>query len=147
VAHRGEGTGTVLHLPRSYKSLSPTGDSGDASWLAVYGDDTIRVHLGAWDRAPRSPMAEAKGTPADWAGHERSPGRYTPTSFHGQEAVLSDVTYDPDSGPTRVMRLTIRTDDDRMYQLRVDMPKGTADERKGTALFKEARGRLEIAGD
>ncbi|MGW0336005.1 protein kinase domain-containing protein [Streptomyces sp. NPDC003011] len=147
VAHRGQGAGTVLHLPRSYRPLAPTGEPGDTSRFAVYGDGVIRVYLGVWDSAPRSPMAEAKETPVAWEGHERSPGRYTPTSFHGQEAVLSDVTYDPDGRPTRVMRLTVRTDDDRVYQLRVDMPKGTADEKKGTALFREARDRLEIPGD
>jgi hypothetical protein len=39
----------------------------------------------------------------------------------------------------------IRTDDGRMYELRVDMPKGTPAEKKGTALFKGARDRLVIA--
>jgi len=34
-----------------------------------------------------------------------------------------------------------------MYQLRVDMPKGTPDEAKGTALFEQARARLEIGNN
>jgi len=38
----------------------------------------------------------------------------------------------------------IRTDDGRMYELRVDMPKGTPAEKKGTTLFKGARDRLVI---
>lgn len=42
------------------------------------------------------------------------------------------------------MALIIRTADGRMYELRVDMPKGTPDEKKGTALFKGARARLTL---
>ncbi|WP_407696841.1 hypothetical protein [Streptomyces dysideae] len=45
------------------------------------------------------------------------------------------------------MQLMILTDDSRLYELRVDMPKGTADEKKGTAVFKGARDRLEIGSD
>jgi hypothetical protein len=120
------------------------GEADDTPQLAVYSDKAVSVYLTEWDRASRSAMAEAKDTPVAWEGHESLPGQYTPTSFHGDEAVLSDVTYDPDGRPTRVMRLIIRTDDGRMYQLRVDMPKGTPDEKRGTALFKGARDRLEI---
>ncbi|MFE9920258.1 hypothetical protein ACFYQA_01385 [Streptomyces sp. NPDC005774] len=43
------------------------------------------------------------------------------------------------------MRLMILTDD-RMYELRVDMPKGTPGER-GATVFKGARDRLEIEAD
>lgn len=42
------------------------------------------------------------------------------------------------------MRVVIRTDDDRMYELRVDMPKGTPEEKEGTSVFKGARDRLGI---
>jgi hypothetical protein len=42
------------------------------------------------------------------------------------------------------MQLLIRTAGGRLYELRVDMPKGTPDEKKGTALFKGARDRLVI---
>ncbi|MFE9684923.1 hypothetical protein [Streptomyces sp. NPDC006285] len=38
----------------------------------------------------------------------------------------------------------ILTDDSRMYELRVDMPKGTPDEKRGTAVFEGGRERLEI---
>ncbi|MFF4837160.1 hypothetical protein [Streptomyces sp. NPDC001315] len=65
----------------------------------------------------------------------------------GYEAALVDTAYGFQATPTRVMELMILTDDDRMYELRVDMPKGTADEKKGTAVFKGARDRLEIGID
>jgi hypothetical protein len=42
------------------------------------------------------------------------------------------------------MQVEILTDDGRLYELRVDMPKGTADEKRGTDVFKGARDRLEI---
>ncbi|HEV3363303.1 MAG TPA: serine/threonine protein kinase, partial [Acidimicrobiia bacterium] len=66
------------------------------------------------------------------------------TSVQGHEAALADTTYHLGEDTRRVMRVMIRTDDDRMYELRVDMPKGTPTEKKGTAVFKGARDRLEI---
>ena len=60
------------------------------------------------------------------------------------EAVLADTAYSLDTSPTRVMELFVLTDDSRMYELRVDMPKGTAEEKQGTAVFKAARDRLRI---
>ncbi len=60
--------------------------------------------------------------------------------------MLADTVQGGSGGPTRVMALIIRTADGRMYELRVDMPKGTPDEKRGTALFKGARDRLTLAG-
>ncbi|MFI6930023.1 protein kinase [Streptomyces sp. NPDC050287] len=148
VVHREDGMGAVLHLPRGYRPLSSVGEAGDSTRLAVYSDEVISVYLSEWEKAPRSPMTEARQTPIGWEGHESLPGQYTRTSFHGDEAALADVTYDPDGRPpTRVMQLIIRTDDDRLYRLRVDMPKRTPDEKRGTALFKGARSRLKIGTD
>lgn len=148
VVHREDGMGAALRLPRAYRPLDSVGERGDATRLAVYSDEVISVYLSEWEKAPRSPMAEAGRTPIAWQGHESLPGQYTRTSFHGDEAALADVTYDPDGRPpTRVMQLIVRTDDDRLYQLRVDMPKGTPDEKRGTALFKGARARLKIGTD
>ncbi len=148
VVHREDGMDAALRLPRAYRPLDSVGERGDATRLAVYSDEVISVYLSEWEKAPRSPMAEAGRTPIAWEGHESLPGQYTRTSFHGDEAALADVTYDPDgSPPTRVMQLIVRTDDDRLYQLRVDMPKGTPDEKRGTALFKGARARLKIGTD
>jgi eukaryotic-like serine/threonine-protein kinase len=42
------------------------------------------------------------------------------------------------------MELFVRTADARLHEPRVDMPKGTPDEKQGTAVFREARDRLEI---
>ncbi|PAZ11826.1 serine/threonine protein kinase [Streptomyces sp. SA15] len=148
VAHREQGMSAVLQLPPQYKEMYQVGEADDDTRLAVYGDgDAIEVHLAEWDKAPGSPLGEAKDTAMGREGQERSPGQYTPTTFHGHEAALSDVTYDPHGTPTRVMRLIVRTDDSRMYELRVDMPKGTPDEKKGTAVFKAARDRLEIGNN
>lgn len=146
VAHREQGMSAVLNLPSRYLLLYEIGEAGDDHVMSVYSDNrTLSVQFTEWDKAPASPMAAAKETAVGMEGHERTGGQYTATTFHGQEAVLSDVTYDPHGDdPVRVMRLVVRTDDDRMYQLDVHMPKGTPDEKKGTALFKGARDRLEI---
>jgi hypothetical protein len=69
---------------------------------------------------------------------------YTRTSVQGYEAVIADTTYGLDRTSKPVMQLFIRTDDDRLYELRVDMPKGTPEEKEGTAVFKGARDRLRI---
>ncbi|WP_328749777.1 serine/threonine protein kinase [Streptomyces sp. NBC_00285] len=146
VAHREENADAVLYLPRQYHWMYLTGEAADSVRQNIYGggDSGIRIRLTEFDKAPGSPLDEARDAALGWEGHQRTTGQYTPTSFHGAQAALSDVTYDPRDRPTRVMQLIVRTDDDRMYQLRVDMPKGTPEEKKGTALFKGARDRLEI---
>ncbi|MEU6141274.1 protein kinase [Streptomyces sp. NPDC047081] len=146
-ARREPGMDAVLYLPKQYRWLYQVGEAGDPSRLSVYShgtDSVIGVLFTEWTKAPAAPMAEAKQTPIGMEGHERSAGQYTATTFHGDQAALSDVTYDPDDKPVRVLRLVVRTADDRMYQLQVQMPKGTPDEKKGTALFKGARDRLVI---
>ncbi|WP_338896492.1 hypothetical protein WBG99_13045 [Streptomyces sp. TG1A-60] len=74
----------------------------------------------------------------------RSTADSTTTSFRDDEAVLADTTHHPEDVPTRIMKLIVRTDDRRMYELRVGMPKGSADERKGAAVFEGARERPGI---
>jgi hypothetical protein len=145
VAHRERGMNAVLHLPSQYRLLYATGEAGDATVMTVYSDNrTISVQFTEWAKSPASPLTQAKETAVGLEGHERTAGQYTSTSFHDQEAVQSDVTYDPHGKPIRVMQLIVRTDGDRMYRLQVSMPKGTPDEKKGTAVFKAARDRLEI---
>jgi hypothetical protein len=108
------------------------------------GSDVV-VRLTQWDRAPRSPMAEARQAHATWDGYDGDARtQYTRTTFHGHEAALADTTYGMDDSPTRVLQLMIRTADGRLYELRVDMPKGTPEEKKGTALFKGVRDRLVL---
>ncbi|MEU1847981.1 protein kinase [Streptomyces sp. NPDC019990] len=141
-AHPEPDMAAVLHLPHQYRPLGRSGSSADLPRTALYGDGprgTVQVRLLFWDKAPGSPMDRARK--AHGAGGET---RYTRTSVQGHEAALTDTTYDRDGVPRRVMRAVIRTDDDRMYELRVDMPKGMPQEREGTSVFRGARDRLGI---
>lgn len=108
----------------------------------LYGDErggAVQVRLLLWDRAPGSPMDQARNAPV-----VRGDTRYTRTGVQGHEAALADTTYHADEGPRRVTRVLIRTGDDRMYELRVDMPRGTPEEEEGTSVFQGARDRLEV---
>jgi serine/threonine protein kinase len=148
IAHREKEMNAVLSLPSSYERTGEKrgeGGEGDASRTVTYdGEKVIRVRLAQWDKAPTSPMKEAKDSSDIVGSGVKSTAQYTSTSFDGQEAVLADTTHYADGTPTRVMELIVRTDDSRMFALRVDMPKGTPDEKKGTAVFKGARDRLKI---
>ncbi|MEV6943209.1 serine/threonine-protein kinase [Streptomyces sp. NPDC051172] len=146
-AHREQGMNAVLTLPSRYRESAREGGAARPPRLVEYDgpDGKVTIRLTQWDKAPRSPMAEAQQAHADWnsySGDART--QYTRTAFHGYEAVQADTTYGLDGTPARVMQLMIRTDDGRMYELRVDMPKGTPAEKKGTTLFKGARDRLVI---
>ncbi|MFC8140457.1 protein kinase [Streptomyces paradoxus] len=132
----------VLHLPRHYRPLDRTGSATDQPRTVLYGDErtsTIEVRLLFWDTAPASPADQA-GTAQETGGETR----YTRTSVQGHEAALADTTYRRGETPRRLMRLVVRTDDDRMYELRVDMAKGTPEEEEGTSVFEGARDRLGI---
>ncbi|MEV6383002.1 serine/threonine-protein kinase [Streptomyces sp. NPDC051773] len=145
VAHREAAMDAVLSLPGPYERIrAEGGDDGQPRVVTYEGEKVVRVRLTQWDEAPASPMEQAKDATDIVTGDVKSAAQYTTTSFHDQEAVLADTTHHLDGTPTRVLELIVRTDDDRMYELRVDMPKGTADEKKGTAVFKGARERLEI---
>ncbi|MBE4737103.1 serine/threonine-protein kinase [Streptomyces caniscabiei] len=145
VAHREAAMDAVLSLPGPYERIRAEGGGDEQPRVVTYeGEKVVRVRLTQWDEAPASPMEQAKDATDIVTGDVKSTAQYTTTSFHDQEAVLADTTHHLDGTPTRVLELIVRTDDDRMYELRVDMPKGTADEKKGTAVFKGARQRLEI---
>ncbi|MGW3937857.1 serine/threonine-protein kinase [Streptomyces phaeochromogenes] len=147
VAHEEQDLNAVLSLPRQYVRFHEQGGPDDQPRMAIYdNDEVVQVRLTEWDQAPRSPMGQAKDSAETWAGYGESKTQYTKTSFHGNEAVLVDTTYETEGRMVRVMELMILTDDSRLYELRVDMPKGTADEKRGTAVFKGARDRLEIGG-
>ncbi|WP_427920475.1 protein kinase domain-containing protein [Streptomyces sp. cg40] len=136
-AHRRDGMNAVLFLPPQYRILKT--QAGPGTRTVTYGTGALRASLVEWDEA-RAPLVEAHTL-----GEGTANPRYTRTSFRGnKDAVLADTTYERSGVPTRTMALIIRTADHRMYELRVDMPKGTQDERKGTALFKGARGRLTL---
>lgn len=147
VAHEEQDLNAVLSLPRQYVRFHEQGGPDDQPRMAIYdNDEVVQVRLTQWDEAPRSPMGQAKDSAETWAGYGESQTQYTKTSFHGDEAVLVDTTYETEGRLVRVMELMILTDDGRLYELRVDMPKGTADEKRGTEVFKGARDRLEIGG-
>ncbi|MDW4904875.1 protein kinase [Streptomyces sp. ADMS] len=135
----------VLALPRQYVRFHEQGDADDQPRMALYDNDgVVQVRLTLWDKAPRSPMGQAEKAAETWAGYGQSSTQYTNTTFDGYEAVQADTTYDTEGRLVRVMQIMILTDDSRLYELRVDMPKGTPDEKRGTEVFKGARDRLEI---
>ncbi|MDC0765818.1 serine/threonine-protein kinase [Streptomyces sp. HD] len=145
--HREKDMNAVLFLPAEYKEAAREGSATDQPRLVVYDIEAglVQVRLTQWDKSPRPllDMAEEAQETWDSYNHDAS-SQYTRTSFKGYDAVLADTTYDKEESPTRVMQLFIATADDRMYELRVDMPKGTPSEKKGTAVFKGARDRLDI---
>ncbi|MGW0289771.1 protein kinase domain-containing protein [Streptomyces tuirus] len=140
VSHPEPDMAAVLHLPPHYRPLGRTGSATDQPRTVLYGDErtgTIQVRLLSWDSAPATPMdqaGKAHGAPGET--------RYTRTTVEGREAALADTAYLRGDTPRRVMRLIARTGDDRMYELRVDMPRGTPEEEEGTSVFEGARARL-----
>ncbi|MFF1443033.1 serine/threonine-protein kinase [Streptomyces sp. NPDC058295] len=145
VAHREAGLDAVLSLPSRYRQSARQADADQQPRLVVYSAGAVDVRLTLWDKAPADPMARAVQAHETWNGYAPDARTQTTrTSFHGAQAALADTTYGLDDTPTRVMELFVLTADARMYELRVDMPKGTPEEKQGTAVFKEARDRLEI---
>lgn len=55
-----------------------------------------------------------------------------------------DTEYGVKEEKFRVMQLLIVTDANEYYELRVDMPKGTDDEKRGTSMFQGALERLKV---
>ncbi|MEV5488266.1 protein kinase [Streptomyces bobili] len=144
-AHPEPEMGAVLFLPAEYGEFARQGGPDEQPRLVVYSAGSVDVRLTQWDRAPGSPLGRAAEAHETWDSYDGDARTQTTrTTFHGLEAVLADTTYSLDTSPTRVMQLFVLTDDSRMYELRVDMPKGTADEKQGTAVFKAARDRLRI---
>ncbi|MGW1716267.1 serine/threonine-protein kinase [Streptomyces sp. NPDC002156] len=145
LAHEEKDLRAVLALPRQYVRFHEQGDADDQPRMALYdNDEVIQVRLTMWDRAPSSPMGRAKESAEIWAGYGESTTQYTNTTVDGYEAVQADTTYETEGRLVRVMQVMILTDDSRLYELRVDMPKGTPDEKRGTEVFKGARDQLAI---
>jgi eukaryotic-like serine/threonine-protein kinase len=145
IAHREKDMDAVLVLPSEYKESAREGSATDQPRLVVYDIGLVQVRLTQWDKAPRPLLDQAQYAHDTWDSYDHDAStQATRTTFKGYDAVQSDTTYDMEESPTRVMQLFVVTGDDRMYELRVDMPKGTPTEKKGTAVFKGARDRLEI---
>uniref|UniRef100_A0AAU1HWW4 non-specific serine/threonine protein kinase n=1 Tax=Streptomyces sp. NBC_00180 TaxID=2903632 RepID=A0AAU1HWW4_9ACTN len=148
IAHREKEMDAVLSLPAEYKEMAREGSTTDQPRLVVYDIGLVQVRLTLWDRSPRPLLDQAQNALDTWDSYNHdASGQSTRTTFKGSDAVQSDITYNKEESPTRVMQLFVVTGDDRMYELRVDMPKGTPTEKKGTAVFKGARDRLEIGPD
>ncbi|MFE7648307.1 serine/threonine-protein kinase [Streptomyces phaeoluteigriseus] len=144
-AHPESEMGAVLSLPAEYRESARRGGPDEQPRLVVYSAGPVDVRLTQWDRAPGSPLGRAAKAHETWDGGEGDARtRTTRTTFQGHEAVLADTAHGPETSPARVLELFVLTDDGRMYELRVDMPKGTPDEKQGTAVFKAARDRLRI---
>ncbi|WNM29707.1 protein kinase [Streptomyces sp. Li-HN-5-11] len=141
VGHEEKAMNAVLFLPNGYGRLAARSRTAPQPRTAVYDNHIVQVRLLQWDKAPGTPLDEARTLEQGGFAVQ-----YTRTSLDGHDAVLADTTQAPGGTPTRVMALVVRTGDDRMYELRVDMPKGTPDEKKGTAVFRGARDRLRIEG-
>ncbi|MFJ5261395.1 protein kinase [Streptomyces sp. NPDC088387] len=140
--HREPELDASLALPSDYEEQAR---EGDLPRIVVYGYGPVSVRLTQWDKAPRDAMGQAQEAHTTWSLYDPDAStQYTRTSFQGGEAVIADTTYTSEGSSTRVMELMILTADSRMYELRVDMPKGTPDERRGTSVFKGARDRLEL---
>ncbi|ALV34051.1 serine/threonine-protein kinase [Streptomyces sp. CdTB01] len=145
VAHPQDDMDAVLVLPAAYKESAREGGTGGRPRLVVYDTGLVQVRLTEWDRAPGTPLDAAKKAFGTWNGAYRdASGSQYRTAHQGLDAAVADTTYGLKQSPTRVVQLFVVTEDDRMYELRVDMPKGTPGEREGMAVFKEARDRLVI---
>ncbi|MEG8276982.1 serine/threonine-protein kinase [Streptomyces sp. AHA2] len=147
--HREPDLAAELHLPGHYRALARTGSATDQPRTVLYGDERgggVQIRLLRWDRAPGSPLEEARKGEA--ARGEQAHTEYTPTRVRGHDAVLADTAYTTRDGtPRRVLRLLLRTGGDRLYELRVDMARGTPQEPEGTDLFEGVRDRLGFAKD
>ncbi|MDT0461770.1 serine/threonine-protein kinase [Streptomyces gibsoniae] len=140
------GTWTVHREPRLDAIVSvPAGTARDSATdrTVTYGDDTVRLRLTREKSAPTPLTAWARQATASRPGDDAHT-LSTPTSFHGDDAMLTDTTYRVGRKRYRVLQLLVVTAAHESYALRVDMPKGTPDERRGTALFKGARDRLKV---
>ncbi|HET9380342.1 MAG TPA: serine/threonine protein kinase, partial [Streptomyces sp.] len=147
-AHRAPGMDATLLLPGPYRPAGSDGGGAGRPRVARYDDrrgGAVRVRLTRWDRAPRTPLEQARAAHRAWDGRDGGARtRYTRTSVGGHDAVLADTACGPDARPRRILRAVVRTGDGRLYELRVDMPRGGAQEKEGTAVFAGARDRIRF---
>ncbi|MEV0170692.1 serine/threonine-protein kinase [Streptomyces sp. NPDC050803] len=144
-AHPEKDMSATLALPAAYEEFARSGSDTFQPRQVEYAAGSVQVRLTQWDRAPGTPMSQAKAHARTFEFFEDPSTQYTDTSFQGWDAVQADSTYGDPELRRRVMELFVRTDDGRLYEIRVEMPKGAAEEKKGTDVFKGARDRLRIA--
>ncbi|NGO48005.1 serine/threonine-protein kinase [Streptomyces ureilyticus] len=144
--HTEKDLDAILSVPAG-TPLVDRNDSGadrrNPSRTVIYGDKTVELRLTREEAVP-TPMDswadEATLSYADDFAQTLS----EPTTFHGYEARLLDTEYEVKEEKYRVMQLLITTDAKEYYELRVDMPKGTKDEKRGASMFEGARERLKV---
>ncbi|AIS00062.1 serine/threonine-protein kinase [Streptomyces glaucescens] len=147
IAHPEREMGVTLALPPGYEEFARQGSAAFQPRVVEYAaaDGPVQVRLTKWDRAPGSPLGQARQHAATFEFFGDAHTRYTPTRFQGREAVRSDSTYGDEDLRKRVVELFVRTGDGALWELRVEMPEGGAEEREGMAVFAGARDRLGLA--
>ncbi|QIJ64276.1 serine/threonine-protein kinase [Streptomyces sp. JB150] len=144
-AHPEKDMGATLALPPEYQEFARQGNDTVQPRAVEYAAGSVQVRLTQWDKSPGTPMKQAKQHAATFEFYGNARTRHTPTSFQGWDAVRSDSRYGDEDLRHRVIELLLRTDDARFYELRVEMPEDTAQERVGEAVFAGALDRLVVA--
>ncbi|WP_437064900.1 protein kinase domain-containing protein [Streptomyces sp. enrichment culture] len=144
--HPEKDMGATLALPPEYEEFARQGSASFQPRVVEYAHATgsVQVRLTQWDSAPGTLMSQAKQHAATLEFFGDAETRHTSTRFQAWDAVRSDSTYGEAGARRRVIELFVRTDDDRLYELRVEMPEGTAEEKEGVAVFQGARDRLDL---
>ncbi|WP_086733712.1 serine/threonine-protein kinase [Streptomyces glaucescens] len=147
VPHPEKEMGVTLALPPGYEEFARQGSAAFQPRVVEYAaaDGPVQVRLTKWDRAPGTPLSQAKQHAATFEFFGNATTRHTPTRFRGWDAVRSDSTFGDEGLRKRVVELFVRTADGGLYELRVEMPEGGAEEREGMAVFTGARDRLDVA--
>ncbi|WP_432134948.1 serine/threonine-protein kinase [Streptomyces sp. bgisy154] len=147
LAHPEPTMSATLVLPAAYEEYARQGNAKVQPRVVEYSAGFVQVHLTQWDTAPGTPKGQAMKHARTWKflGDGDATTSYTPTTFHGWEAMQCDTTYGEGDLRRRLVELLVVTDDERFYELRVEMPKDEAAERQGLSVFKAARDRLLIS--
>ncbi|MEU3506847.1 serine/threonine-protein kinase [Streptomyces longwoodensis] len=144
-AHPEEAMRATLSLPTAYTEYARQGNDSYQPRMVEYAAGSVQVRLVQYDSSPDGDlMGQAKQHARTWTYFDEHATQYTVTSLRGRDAVQSDTVYGDKGARHRVLEFFVRTGDGRQYELRVEMPKGSAEEKQGAALFKAARDRLVI---
>ncbi|GAA2620827.1 serine/threonine-protein kinase [Streptomyces vastus] len=144
--HTEKDMDAILSVPAGTPLLDRNDSGADhrnPSRTVIYGDETVQLRLTREEAVPTPINNWADEVTLshtdDWADTLSSP-----TTFNGYTAMELDTEYGVKEEKFRVMQLLIVTDANEYYHLRVDMPKGTKDEKRGTSMFKGAIERLKV---
>ena len=145
--HREKQMGATFALPPGYEEFARQGSAAFQPRVVEYAaaDGAVQVRLTKWDKAPGTLMSQAEQHAATFEFFGNARTRNTPTTFQGWEALRSDSTFGDEALRKRVVELFVRTDDGGLYELRVEMPEGAAEEKEGMAVFAGVRDRLDLA--